>query len=326
MRIGLLLGLLLLLAGRGVSAAPAPASPSAAARTFVESLTPAQRAQVVQPLDSADRGNWHYVPRTRRGLALGRMTAAQQAMARSLLTVILGVSGAAKAEQVLGLEGVLQRSLPAGTRRRDPTWRSPGLYHVALFGRPDAEGTWALRVEGHHLSVNAVVSRDRVISTTPLFFGASPSQAPGAGGTTLRPLGLEEDLARALVLGTREIARREVLVSSRAPGDIRLGPFSPATATGRGATLAFLSAESQARFWRLVEAFTAGANPRLAGATLATLRRTDPRQIRFAWEGSLRPGLPHAYTIETPTAIFEYVNRGNHVHTVWRTPGGDFGR
>ena len=224
------------------------------------------------------------------------------------------------------MEEVLQRALPPATRQRDPGWRDPGLYHVVLFGSPAGEGSWGFRLEGHHLSVNAVVTRDRVVSTTPLFFGASPAEAPSNGGGRLRPLGRQEDLARSLLTGLRAAVSRHAQVSSRAPGDIRQGPRRVAGPIGRGATLASMSEESRTRFWALVEAWTANARARPAASALATLRATDPLRIRFAWEGSPRPGLPHAYTIEAPTAVFEYVNRGNHVHAVWRAPEGDFGR
>jgi hypothetical protein len=242
-----------------------------------------------------------------------------------LLRAVVGEQGQGRAREVFALEGVLQGALPPSSRRRDPSWRDPGLYQVALFGAPNPKSRWGLRVEGHHLSVNVVVVGDRVVSSTPLFFGASPAEVRRGQRASLRPLGGEEDLARALVLGMDESTRRAAIASTRAPGDIRLGPYRKAALTGKGASLASMPKATQAAFFELVEVWMRKADPTFAASARDALRKADARRVRFSWEGSTRKGQPHAYTIESPTAIFEYVNRGNHVHTVWRDPRGDFG-
>jgi hypothetical protein len=79
-------------------------------------------------------------------------------------------------------------------------WPPPGLaarwnqfedYAVSVFGdpgRPGAEATWSLRLEGHHLSINLTFLRvgdHWEIHGTPLFIGAYPIIVPpptGAGG------------------------------------------------------------------------------------------------------------------------------------------------
>ena len=53
-------------------------------------------------------------------------------------------------------------------------------------------------------------------------------------------------------------------------------------------------------------------------------QKAPAEAVRFRWEGASSAGRPHAYVIETPTAIFEYLNRGDHIHAVWRDPRGDF--
>jgi hypothetical protein len=54
--------------------------------------------------------------------------------------------------------------------------------------------------------------------------------------------------------------------------------------------------------------------------------------VRFAWQGSLEPGIGHAYRIEGPTFSVEFVNvqpdaegnPANHIHCIWRDRTGDF--
>ena len=51
-------------------------------------------------------------------------------------------------------------------------------------------------------------------------------------------------------------------------------------------------------------------------------------ELRFAWAGGLEPGEGHYYRVQGPRLLAEYDNtqRGaNHIHTVWRDPGADFG-
>jgi hypothetical protein len=51
-------------------------------------------------------------------------------------------------------------------------------------------------------------------------------------------------------------------------------------------------------------------------------------QLHFAWAGSLEPRRPHYYRVQGPQLLIEYDNsqrEANHVHTVWRNPGLDFG-
>jgi hypothetical protein len=67
--------------------------------------------------------------------------------------------------------------------------------------------------------------------------------------------------------------------------------------------------------------FGAGSSERLR------LQRQGASPI--AWAGSLQPRRPHYYRVQSPHLLVEYDNSqqdANHVHTVWRDPGADFGR
>ena len=51
-------------------------------------------------------------------------------------------------------------------------------------------------------------------------------------------------------------------------------------------------------------------------------------ELAFGWAGGLAPGEPHYYRVQGSRLLAEYDNtqRGvNHVHTVWRDLGADFG-
>jgi len=50
--------------------------------------------------------------------------------------------------------------------------------------------------------------------------------------------------------------------------------------------------------------------------------------LSFAWAGGTPRGVPHYYRVQGPGLLIEYDNAqraGNHAHSVWRDPDGDFG-
>jgi hypothetical protein len=50
--------------------------------------------------------------------------------------------------------------------------------------------------------------------------------------------------------------------------------------------------------------------------------------VHFAWAGARTRMQPHYYRLQGPSLLIEYDNAqsgGNHVHSVWRDPAGDFG-
>lgn len=50
--------------------------------------------------------------------------------------------------------------------------------------------------------------------------------------------------------------------------------------------------------------------------------------VHFAWAGGLERRQPHYYRLQGPRLLIEYDNTqggGNHIHSVWRDPEGDFG-
>jgi hypothetical protein len=50
--------------------------------------------------------------------------------------------------------------------------------------------------------------------------------------------------------------------------------------------------------------------------------------LHFAWAGGIERRQPHYYRLQGPRLLIEYDNTqggGNHIHSVWRDPEGDFG-
>src|SRR6185295_19197017 len=128
---------------------PAPAM-AKAADAFLAALDPVKRAKASLPFNSAERLDWHFVPRERQGVPLKQMSPDERRAAIALLKSGLSARGFTKVDAILHLEDVL-RTLE-GSAMRDP-----GLYYFTVFGRPADKGAWGWRYEGHHASLNWTV-------------------------------------------------------------------------------------------------------------------------------------------------------------------------
>jgi hypothetical protein len=295
-----------------------------AANRFLEALTTDQRDRAAFTFQDAERLNWHFIPRERRGLPLKDMTEAQRTIARALLEAGLGQRGYMKASTVMELETVL-RELGG-----NPAMRDPELYFFSVFGTPSDGAPWGWRMEGHHLSLNFTIVSGTMVATAPAFFGANPATVRSGSRQGLRPLGTEEDLARELVRALNAEQRAVAIIATEAPRDIITGnsvaaePLSPV-----GIPVARLDERQAGMLVRVIEEYLARMTDDLAAARRARLEQTDFASVTFAWAGSIEPGQPHYYRIQGPSFLIEYDNTqndANHVHSVWRDFDGDFGR
>ena len=295
-----------------------------AADAFLASLSAAQRSKALFAFEDAERLNWHFVPRARRGLPLKEMSPEQRELARGILRAGLSRRGYLTASSIIELELVLR------AMGENPSVRDPELYHFSIFGTPSHTAPWGFRAEGHHLSLNFTLVRDTLIATAPAFFGANPAEVRRGARRGLRALADEEDVGRELVLSLDERQRARALVSEVAPRDIvtgnaaRVEPLSPI-----GIRVTELRPEQAAILVRLLEVYLGRMADPLAARRRAALERTDLAQVAFAWAGSMGRGEAHYYRIQGPSFLVEYDNSqndANHIHTVWRDFAGDFGR
>ena len=295
-----------------------------AANAFLASLEPAQRSRALFEFEDAERLNWHFVPRARRGLPLQEMSAEQQGLARGILRAGLSQRGYLTASTIIELELVLREM------GENPRFRDPELYYFSIFGTPSRTAPWGFRAEGHHLSLNFTLVRDTLVATAPAFFGANPAEVQRGSRRGLRALAHEEDIGRELVLSLDERQRARALISAAAPRDIvtgnaaRVEPLSPT-----GIRVTELRPEQAAILVRLLDVYLGRMAEPLAARRRAALERTDFTEVAFAWAGSTRRGEPHYYRIQGPSFLVEYDNTqngANHIHSVWRDFDGDFGR
>lgn len=290
-----------------------------AASALLALVPPPLRPRLQLRLDD-QRLRWlEYRPLPRPGVSLAELDPDARKAAHRLLATGLSPHAYAQALTITALEEVLDRA--EGWRRG----RHSNDYWVVIYGDP-RDADWAWRFEGHHLSVT-MTQVDGEIYPTPVFLGANPATVHFAGHPVSRPLGPEEDLARSLVAAMTPAARLTAVVADRAPADIHSGPspraqdrIDPLGVPGHR-----LDPASRSLLTTLVSLYLARLPAELADREAA---RIDVRELHFAWEGALQPGLGHYYRIQGPDLLIEYdntANDANHAHTVLRHPRADFG-
>ncbi len=323
----LILAIPLLLAAFAVRSNAARKSSAAemaqAAVTFLDLLTPEQRAKATFALADEQRFDWHYIPRERKGIPLKELDVKQRKLAHDFLKTSLSQRGYLKATTIMELELVLREL--EGRSDRDPE-----LYFFSVFGTPSSKDPWGWRVEGHHLSLNFTVVKGEMVATSPSFFGANPSEVKDGPRKGLRALKGEEEIARQLLLSLDEKQRAQATFEKTAPRDIVTGhakqvdPLAPA-----GIPASQLNAQQLQLLKNLLDEYASSMAPDLAARRLERLQGAGFEKIHFAWAGSAERFQPHYYRVQGPTLLIEYdntQNSANHIHSVWRDFEGDFGR
>ena len=331
------LWVLLLCASSGLTyfQAPDPGEPmTKAGRNFVESLTAEQRASALLDAQTAQRLEWHFIPKDeRKGVQIKHLSGPQRKAAHRLLQAALSDVGYSKATQIMELERLLAELEGSGRR-----WlRDAERYYFTLFGNPDDEGRWGLSVEGHHLSLNFTVQDGRVVSTTPQFFGANPALVKTENNSGIkvgtRVLDKEETLAFELVNSLSDQQRERAILAPEAPREIRdAGSPQPPTAAPEGIAYRDLTGPQRKLLMGLINEYCAAVPDPIATQRQSQIQFDGENDIHFAWAGPTKPGIGHYYRVQGPSFLIEFVNTqpdaagnpANHIHCVWRNLAGDF--
>ena len=132
---------------------------------------PAREAQL--EWTNRRRESWHYVPRSRPGVALRDMNAAQTAAAWDVLGSLLSARGLDQVRGQLTIERILGELIRQPELPRSRQLRAGAVRRSGRHGAP-----WAWRFEGHHLSLSVLVAPGHGVAVTPVFFGANPAHVP----------------------------------------------------------------------------------------------------------------------------------------------------
>jgi hypothetical protein len=294
-----------------------------AANNFLATLKPEQKAKATFELKDNERLNWHFIPRERKGLPIKEMSSEQRALAQALLSTGLSHRGYFKASTIMSLEQIL-RDMEQG---KGPV-RDPERYFFSIFGKPEDDGNWGWRVEGHHLSLNFTIAGEDV-EVAPNFMGTNPGEVREGPRKGLRVLGVEEDLARKLVKSLNDDQKRIAIYTNKAPSEIITGAERKVHALDpHGISMKELNADQKQMLFDVIHEYVYRVRGEIADKEFEGIKNTAPYQLHFAWAGSTERGEPHYYRVQGPEFLIEYdntQNNANHVHAVWRDLKDDFG-
>ena len=294
-----------------------------AAHNFWVALTPEQQAKCTFQFDDAERFNWHFIPRERKGLTWNDMMPAQQALAHAFLASGLSQRGYRQAVTIMSLDQILKDIEQGKGPKRDPN-----NYAFSVFGSPGDHATWGWRVEGHHLSVNFTISDGRAVAG-PVFMGTNPAEVLDGPRKGLRVLGVEEDMGRELIKSMTDEQRKKAIIDAKSPAEIITGNKRKAEPGPMvGVTFGEMTPAQKKMTMTLVENYAHRLRPELADDDLAKIEKAGVENIHFAWAGGIEPGEGHYYRLHGPTFLVEFdntQNKANHIHTVWRDSANDFG-
>jgi hypothetical protein len=296
-----------------------------AARSFLATLSAEQKAKAVFPFADAERKNWHFIPRERKGLPIKEMSQGQRLLAQALLATGLSARGYQKAVSVMSLEevlAVLEKDKKGGAVR------DPENYYFSVFGEPAGSGTWGWRFEGHHLSFNFVAANGAVVSTTPSFYGTNPAEVLDGPRKGQRVLAAEEELGWKLVRSLKDDQLKKVMVMAEAPKDVLNDPKRIDFTKPEGVPQSALDGEQQKVLAELVREYLSTHRHDVAAADWAKIEKAGLDKVYFAWAGSTEARKPHYYRVQGPTFVLEFDNTqndANHVHALYRDLENDFG-
>jgi len=305
------------------AAAHAAADMAKAANNLLATYTPEQKQVGVFELTDAERVNWHFIPRVRKGIPFKDLTTAQRPLAHALLSSGLSQRGYASAVTIMSLEQILLEQEQGKGPKRDPE-----NYSVSIFGKPGSEQPWGWRVEGHHLSLNFTIGEGKVVGT-PSFFGTNPAEVKDGPRKGLRVLDQEEDLGRALVQSLNDDQKKTAILTGETPKEIITGNSRKAKLlTPEGVAADQLTAAQKQMLLGLISVYANRLRGEVAEADVQKIQAGGFEKVHFAWAGGTESGQLHYYRIQGPTFLIEYDDtqgNGNHIHTVWRDMSNDFG-
>ena len=315
---------------------------TAQATKFLATLSADQKKIAVLPYDSESRTNWHFIPffdkdgkPGRKGLQVRNMDQNQRQSAQALLKSALSEVGYSKATKIMAMEALL-KELEKG--KEGGQIRDTERYYFTVFGTPTADGKWGLSVEGHHLSLNFVVDKGQVTSSTPTTFAANPAtvmkQVLSEFPKGTRILKGEEQLAFDLLAALTPEQKKVAVIADMPLEEVRdAGKPQPPTAAPEGIAAAKLTSEQAKILRNLISEYATNMPADVAEERLTAIDKAGFDKVHFAWMGAEKPGIGHYYKVQGPTFLIEFVNKqpdaagnpANHIHCLWRDMRGDFG-
>jgi len=305
-----------------------------AAADFLGSLTPAQRAKTLFPVDTVEWRKWSNIHPTlmRHGTPLFEMNDAQRDRAFTLLRESLSEGGFEEALDIMHLNETVREM----TGRLDEYGED--LYWLSIMGEPSASAPWGWQWDGHHLIINYFVLGDQVV-VTPSFLGAEPVHAQSGKYSGTRVFKADEDKGLAMIRALSDAQRFKAIIAAETSGEDFTTAFRDNLELHyTGIRYDELSNTQHDLLVGLVDYHVGRTRPDHAQVKMAEVK-SHLKDTYFCWMGGMEDHSTFYYRVQSPVIIVEFDHqRGiafrehtkpykDHIHVIVRTPNGnDYGK
>ncbi len=287
--------------------------------SLLAALQPGQKQRAMFPFGGDVQRNWNFMGIggfIKPGLRLEEMDAAQKERAWDVLSSVMSPRGIEKTRDVMTLQQVLiDQGNGAATRGRE-------RFSFAIFGEPSATGNWAMRYEGHHLSLTFNVSNDRLTGVTPSSFSVNPNRVENGNFVGLVTLKREDAVARKLAADLSGPVKERAFFMQQPFRNIRAlagreQPFDKR----EGIAIGDLGSAQRDLVIELVDAFAAEhLQPQHASEVARRVQSGDAAATHFGFAGSTNMGEPAYYRIHGDHLLIEFASvdeAAQHLHTIF---------
>jgi len=306
-----------------------------AANSVLAVFRPELRRQLEFAFDDPERRDWSNVPHfvhPRKGARFGDFNPQERAAAHGLLQTILSAQGYDKALAIMERDEFLGEH--PGPRDSGEAKFGSEFYFLDVFGKPGGDAPWGVQLDGHHCAVNVTVIGNAV-TVTPTFLGAEPATIPSGRHAGWQVLGGESGKGFALRNALAPGELRRAVLAEAVPDDIFTGPGRE-DALKVPAGVSALQGRQRDMLESLVEEYLGNVPAEVAREYRTAIQNAGFDKLHFGWMGAAEMGKPVYYRVHGPALLIEYENRAalnpasgagaNHIHTVLRVPGNDFGQ
>ena len=225
-----------------------------------------------------------------------------------------------------------------------PGFWDPNLYHIALFGNPETDGSWGFQLDGHHLALNFLVHGDEV-SIVPAFIGSEPATVNG-----IEVLADERGNAFALMNSLNAAQKEKAIQTGRRR--LQVGPgrsedpflnYDYSDFVGVGLKASEMNATQKENLRNLIKTYVYNLETEFADVWMADIEIGFDHTY-FVWIGGTTTDDPIYYRVFNPAVWIEFNNEGgvgggrrrggsrtregylDHIHSITRAPNGkDYG-
>ena len=309
-----------------------------AAEKFIASLTNAQLARTMFPVDDIQWRKWmnqHFY--VRQGISLAEMTDAQRDAAFGLMSASLSAKGLELTRKIMRLNETLAELA------EDHVFLGEWLYWVTILGKPSVTEPWGWQLSGHHAIINYFVLGDQVVMT-PLFLGSEPVRAPSGKYKGIEVLQQEQNDGLEMLRSLSDAQRQQAILNFSKTGDNNLTEAFKDNVVLEYAGLRAndLTSMTRQRLRDLVHLYVSNMD---AGHARVKMDEVDRHldNTWFTWIGGTQPDSVFYYRVQSPVILIEFDHQRpanlkqfaadpkkptqQHIHCVVRTPNGnDYGK